>query len=225
MTKTRVFSRFLAITIMAVFLSQARASFAKDDVKMFNFYQIKYKANDRFDIFVQPDTRFRDDIGEIYYYHFRNGIVFHAFKNLDLGATYRFARNKNSSGNWLNEHRLELDIAPKVKIADFSLLNRVRFEYRGLRKSRDRWRYRNLSKITGNAKIGDFEFIPYISEEIFYDFEIDKMHLNWATIGVDKKINKNLLVGIFYRNEASRVGTKDQWDTNHVIGTKVVFSY
>ena len=182
---------FIAL-IMVLVLLQAGLSFA-DDVKMYNFYQLKYKINDKFDVFIQPDMRFNDDIREFYYYHFRNGVTYHALENLDLGATYRFAENKNSAGEWLDEHRLELQATPKVTLGDVKLANRSRFEHRWLQDSKDRWRYRNFSKIAYSAKIGDFEFTPYVSEEIFYDFEIEKLHLNWVAAGIDKKINKNLL--------------------------------
>jgi hypothetical protein len=134
-------------------------------------------------------------------------------------------QNKNSANRWLDEHRLELDFTPKVEIGGFKLSNRGRFEHRWLEASDDKWRYRNLSQIAYPTEIGNFGFIPYVSEEFFYDFDMEKVHLNWATIGVDKKITKNLLVGLFYRNEAIRVGTKSEWDTNHVLGTKVVLSY
>jgi len=221
----RKISIFLTVSIIAIFFSQVKAAFAEDDRKMFNFYQIKYKVNDKLDIFVQPDIRIKDDMKEFNYYHFRNGAIFHAFENLDLGITYRFLRSKNSANKWLTEHRLELEATPKITIEGFKLANRSRFEYRGLEDSRDRWRYRNLSKVAYPTKIGNFEFIPYVSEEFFCDFEIGKIHLNWATLGVDKKITKNLLVGLFYLNEAVRVGTKDEWDTNHILGTKVALSF
>lgn len=205
-------------------LFAGNVSFA-DDVKMFNFYQIKYKVNDQFDIFVQPDMRFDDDIENYYYYHVRNGVVFHAHDNLDLGTTYRFARNKSSAGAWSNEHRLELDITPKVEVHGFKLSNRGRFEHRWLESAKDRWRYRNLAKIAYPASIGDFDFTPYISEEAFYDFEVDKMILNWATVGADKKITENLTVGLFYRTETARSGSTSEWNTRHVIGTKAMVSF
>jgi len=224
MRYVKVFLVVFVTAVTLVFLSQNSVSFADDDIRLFDFFQIKYKIDDRLDIFIQPDIRSRDDIGELYYYHFRNGIVLHAFENLDLGATYRYLDNKNSSGSWKREDRLELDITPKIKRGALKLANRSRFEYRALDDSRDRWRYRNLTKIAHPVKINNFEFTSYVTEEIFYDFEIEKMHLNWATIGADKKMTENLLVGLFYRNEATRVGTRDEWDTNHVIGTKAVLS-
>lgn len=76
--------------------------------------------------------------------------------------------------------------------------------------------YRNIATIAYPAKIGNFEFTTYISDEIYYDFLIKKMPLNWATIGADKKINKNLTVGLYYRNEASRNGVTTKWVTNNI---------
>ena len=51
------------------------------------------------------------------------------------------------------------------------------------------------------------------------------MHLNWLTLGGDKKVTENLTLGLFYKAEAVRVGTTSEWDTNHYLGTKVMLSY
>jgi len=216
---------FFTVVVVVICLLQSNTVFAKDDVKMYNFFQLKYKVNDSFDAFIQPDTRFNDDIGKFNYYHVRTGVVFHAYKNLDLGSTYRFVESKKAKGNWLNERRLEFDIAPKIVINGFKLVNRSRFEHRRLEVSKDRWRYRNLSKVAYPMEIKGFDCVPYVGEEVFYDFETDKWFLNWATIGVDKKITKNLTLGIFYLNEVARVGLRNEWDTNHFVGTKVAFSF
>lgn len=221
----KIFFTICAIMAVAMFFVQPNAVFAGDDLKMFNFYQLKHKINDKCDVFIQPDMRFNDNIGEFNYYHIRTGLAYHAFKNLDLGATHRFLQSKNAAGKWLDENRIELEITPKTTLANFSLSDRSRFEYRSIEQSRDRWRYRNLIKAAYPAKIGKFEFTPYLSNEIFYDMEINKLNLNWATVGADRKISKNLLVGVFYLNELTRVGTKNEWDTNHVIGTKAAVSF
>ncbi|MBL7071415.1 MAG: DUF2490 domain-containing protein [Candidatus Omnitrophica bacterium] len=213
----------LTVFVIVFVLFQANLSLA-DDVRMFNYYQIKYKINDKFDVFIQPDMRFNDDIRELYYYHIRNGVTFHALENLDLGATYRFLESKSGS-QWPNEHRLELEAMPKITLGDYKLSYRGRFEYRWLQNAADRWRYRSLGKVAYMAEIGDFAFTPYISNEIFYDFEINKLHMNRATLGADKKINENLLLGLFYLNETARAGETDEWNTRHYIGTKIVVSF
>jgi len=215
----------LGITLISIALLAVTPSSWADDVKMFNHYTLKHKLNDTFDIFVQPDTRFNDNISRFNYYHVRTGVIMHVDKNLDLGTTYRFLEKKSSSGEWLYENRIELDCTPKMKIEGFNLANRSRFEYRNLEKSKNKWRYRNKSKISHNAAIGNFTFTPYISEEIFYDFDTKQIHLNWAAIGADKKLSSGLSVGLYYLNETTRVGTTSEWDTNHIFGTKVTISF
>jgi hypothetical protein len=208
-----------------LFLSPAGDSFAGDDSHLVNCYIFKYKINDNFDVFMNPTMRRRGDMSDLSNYYFREGIVFHALDNLDLGSTYRFSRAKSTAGRWSNEHRLELDITPKIKLGDFSLCNRSRFEHRWLESSDNRWRYRNFTKIAYPGGITGFTLIPYASEEFYYDFEVEKIHLNWVTFGMDKKLRKNLLVGLFYRAETGRVGSTDEWDTTHVLGTKAALSF
>jgi hypothetical protein len=224
MTNWRI---LLVIFAAVVLLFSGNDCFAGDDVHLVNCYTVKYKINDKFDVFVNPTMRRRDDMSELSHYYFREGVIMHAFENLDLGSTYRFSRAKNNSDAWSsNEHRLELDITPKVKLGDFSLCNRSRFEHRWLASSDNRWRYRNFTKIAYPGGITGFSLIPYASEEFYYDFKVEKINVNWATFGLDKKVTDHLTIGLFYRNETSRVGgAKDEWDATHVLGTKGVLSF
>ncbi len=201
--------------------------FASTDNKYYSEYAIKYKVNDEFDLFFTPELRLNDDIGNLYYYQIRGGVTFHAHKNLDLSGAYRFIQTKDAKGNWDNNDTqyVEMIVIPKVKLAGFDLSDANKFERRFIENARDRWVYRNLATVAYPAKIKNFEFIPYISDEIYYDWEINKVNLNWATAGINKKITKNLTVGIYYRHENSRVGSSSKWLTNHIVGSNVTIGF
>jgi len=210
--------------IVVVFVLFANLIYAGgDDFMYFSAFEFKHKINDSLDVFIQPELRFNDDISELYYWHIRNGIIYHLDKNLDLVSTYRLKQTEDSTGSWIPENRLELEINPKISLNGFKLSDRNRFEYRDLRGSKDRWRYRNMLKIS--RYLEQYKITPYISEEIFYDFEINKLETNWATLGVSKKLTKEITGSIFYRWESKRVGTTSHWDSNHILGTKIGYKF
>lgn len=197
------------------------------DTKYYSEYVLKYKVNDKFDIFFTPEMRFRNDMSTLYYYQMRGGVTFHAHKYLDLSGAYRYLQTKNSKNQWnyADAQYYEMIAIPRVTVHGFELSDANKFEYRIIENARDRWVYRNLSTIAYPTKIGNFAFSPYVSEEFYYDFEINRINLNWATIGLTKKIMKNLSLGLYYRVESVRTGSLDKWTNNSVIGTNVSLSF
>ncbi len=204
----------------------ATGALASGDNKYYSEFAFKHKLNDKFDLFFTPELRYNEDMGNFYYYQLRAGSTFHAHKNLDLALAYRFLQSK-VKGAWDNNdiQYIEMLAIPKIKLGGFDISDANKIERRFYENAPDRWVYRNLLSFAYPTKIGNFEFTPYISNEIYYDFELDRMNLNWATIGANKKINKYLTVGLYYRDETSRVGTSSKWVTNHILGSNVTVNF
>ncbi|MFH0771984.1 MAG: DUF2490 domain-containing protein [Candidatus Omnitrophota bacterium] len=218
-------SVILLLAALAAF-SFSTSVFAGDG-KYYSEFALKHKINDKFEVFFTPEMRLNDDMGNLYYYSLRGGATYHAHKNLDLSLASRFLQTKDSKGDWDTDtyYIPEMIIIPKVTVKGFNLSDANKFEYRVIENSTDRWVYRNLATIAYPTKICNFEFTPYISDEIYYDFLIEKMNLNWATVGANKKITKNLTVGLYYRNEAVRTGTTSKWVTNNILGSNVTIDF
>lgn len=212
----------IALLVTVVFLIPNADVFAGDS-KYYSGYALKHKLSGQWDIFFTPELRFKNDMGTFYYYYLRGGATLHADKHLDMSLAYRYLQTKDSKGEWDNSdgRYIELIVIPKTTLAGFNLSDANKVEYRMLENARDRWVYRNLATIAYPAKIGDFEFTPYVSNEVYYDFEIEKFNLNETTLGVTKKISPNLSLGMYGRAETTRVGTKSEWDTNFILGTNV----
>ncbi len=220
-------TKVLAAGLLMIMSFCVMNAFAETDNKYYSEYVLKHKINDKFDLFFTPEFRAKNDMGNIYYYQWRLGSTFHAHKYLDLATAYRYIQTKDSSGEWSNNdtHYIELIAIPKTKFAGFDLSDANKIEYRFIENARDRWFYRNLITVAYPAKIFAFEFTPYVSNEIYYDFEIDKMKQNWVTIGANKKISKNITAGLFVRNEAVRAGTSSKWTTAHILGSNVTVNF
>lgn len=201
----------------------AVSAWAETDNKYYSEFAFKHKLNDKFDVYFIPEVRFKNDMGHSYYQQYRVGTTFHADKHLDLATAYRYIFSKDTKGDWSNSDMqyIEMIAIPKTKIAGINLSDANKVEYRFLENSRDRWVYRNLLTAAYPTKVGDFEFAPYVSNEAYYDFEIEKINLNWVTVGVNKKVAKNLTVGLYLRDETSRVGTTSKWITSYILGSNL----
>lgn len=221
----KILKLICAVLMVASFFGTA--AYAAGDAKYYSEYVLKHKLNDKFDVYFTPEFRMREDLGNLYYYQYRVGSTFHAYKNLDLAAAYRYIQTKDSKNEWdKNDMQyIEFIAIPKTKIGNFDISDANKIERRFLDNAVDRWVYRNLVTVAHPAKVGNFEFTPYISNEIYYDFEIDTMNLDWLTFGATKKITKNLVVGLYYRQEYSRVGSRSKWDTNQILGTNVTVNF
>ncbi|MDP3786062.1 MAG: DUF2490 domain-containing protein [Candidatus Omnitrophota bacterium] len=215
------------VLVLVMVVSFVASDVFAGDGKYYSEFALKHKVNDKFDVFFTPEMRLNDDMGNLYYYSLRGGATYHAHKNLDLSLASRFLQTKDSKGKWDTDtyYVPEMIIIPKVTVRGFNLSDANKFEYRVIENATDRWVYRNLATIAYPTKIGNFEFTPYVSDEIYYDFEINKMNLNWATIGANKKITKNLTVGLYYRNEASRKGVTSTWVTNNILGSNITIDF
>ena len=170
--------KILKSTIVSILacLFLATGALAETDNKYYSEFVLKHKLNDKFDLFFNPEVRFKNDMGNAYYQQYRIGTIFHACKYLDLTGAYRFIAQKDSKSDWSNSDMqyIEMIATPKIKLGGFNLSDANKMEYRYIENARDRWVYRNLVTIAYPAKIGNFEFTPYVSNEIYYDFERNK---------------------------------------------------
>lgn len=197
-------------------------AYAEGDNKYYSEFAFKHKLNDKFDVFFTPEFRYKDDMGNLYYYHMRVGATYHAHKNFDLALAYRFIQNKvNSEWDNNNIQYIEMICIPKIKWGGFDISDANKIERRYYQNAANRWVYRNLLQFAYPVKLGDFAFTPYISNEVYYDFELNMANLDWITLGATKKINEYLVLGVYYRAELSRVGSSHKWTTNQILGTNV----
>ena len=219
-------SKIAALSLIMI-ISFVSAAFAVGDNKYYSEFAFKHKLNDKFDVYFTPETRLKSDMGNPYYYQWRVGSTFHANKHLDLALAYRYIQTKDSNNQWdsADTQYVEMIVIPKTKLGNFNLSDANKVERRFIKNDRPRWVYRNQVTTEYPAKIGNFAFAPYISEEAYYDFEIGKFNLNWVTLGANKKISKNLSVGLYYRDETSRKAKTSHWVTNHILGSNVTVSF
>ncbi len=217
----------MAVLVLFMIIFFVSAAFAGGDNKYYSEFCFKHKLNDKFDVYFTPETRLKSDMGNPYYYHWRVGTTFHANKHLDLAFAYRYIQTKDNNNQWDNADTqyFEMIAVPKTKLGSFNLSDANKLERRFIKNDRPRWVYRNFITVEHPAKIGGFAFTPYVANEVYYDFEIGKVNLNWAILGAYKKITENLTLGLYYKDETMRKGKASHWVTNHILGTNLTVTF
>ncbi|VAW14042.1 hypothetical protein MNBD_BACTEROID05-1178, partial [hydrothermal vent metagenome] len=177
---------FLTVFLMMFFVSFA---FAGEDWQNWDGFSIKKKINEEIDFIWLPAFRLRDNISELFYWESNQGLSFKMNNHLTVAAQYRFNNTQKSTGNWIKEHRAEIQPTVKWEMAGFKFSDRNRIAYR-IVDGNEKWRYRNRIKFGKTFTIKNKEFAPFVSNEFFYDFDQNKYNQNRSAVGFSKKISE-----------------------------------
>ncbi len=209
--------RFLIFLIsFALALSFASKVFASDEGQYWNELKIKHTLSEKLDVHIKIEQRFVDDFNNLGLHNYAPGVVFKINQHFNFELNYKFEREKGVKG-WSSEHRVEIIPVIKWEWREYQLNNRNRFEFRSF-KEENKWRWREKLKIKKHMKIGAFEFTPFVSEEIFYDFKVNEFNQNRIATGISKEINKNLEINLYYLRKNNK--RDDAWPGVNILGTE-----
>lgn len=210
--------------VWAVF-GKASVGWARDDFQSWNTVEMSKRLNESWDIFTFVNFRLRGDAGELFYHEYRQGIRWQPSPYLRLGLNYLFARNE-SSGKPLEEHRGELDITPQARLGSMKLSMRGRIELRTIEGSagEQEWRFRVMPKVAYPVRLGGYTVTPYVADDLFYDSTRDAWNQNRVYLGVALPVRGPLgadpTVSVYYMLQSQR-SVRDDWSSNHIVGTKL----
>jgi len=201
---------------------------ADDDFQYWSVYEISKELNPEFELFYSPQFRLRDDASELFYHEHRQGIRWKPSQYLHFSFNYLIARNEPAKGEPNYENRGELDITPRYRYGPwaFSLRGRI-----GLRQVQgnafaEEWRYRLKPKIAYKTELFGHPFTPYVSNDLFYDDRRHSWNQNRVYLGVSAPVGAykgiQSSVSVWYLFQSKR-GSRGDWSSNHIVGTKLSF--
>jgi hypothetical protein len=211
----------LTVGIAALMLTAAGSARASDDWNYWNGVKLKHALHEKLDAHIKVEQRVTDDLGEVGLHNYAPGIVYKPNKHVDYAVGYKYELSKGAS-RWSEEHRLEKILTLKGSWIGFKGSVGTRFEYRSI-DADERWRWREKFKISRSMAIGEFKFSPYVSEELFYDFLIDKYNQNRAAVGLTKKLSSNTELDLYYMYKASLQSVG--WAGVNVFGTGMTITF
>jgi hypothetical protein len=183
------------------------------------FYAIKPKIDVNLDFGLREKTDFNrttDHYTELL-------LFFKPNKHVSFGPGYRYQRLSPVRERLTYEHRLMLhatlsfDLPKKLRLSDRSL-----YEYRWRSSRPDTARYRNRIVLERPFRLAQRTFTPYIMEEVFYDFSLDKFSRNRLAVGVKKRLAKHFTLDLHLMRQSD--GTIRPGDLN-VIGSNLRFNF
>jgi len=165
----------------------------------------------------------RDGFSEIFFGYVDANYRYQMTEHWLIEAGYRQAYLKLKSG-WREEYRPMLSLYWRGKLAGGHFSNRHRIEWRSFEgKAKDRERYRNESVWISQQTLSDYQLIPFIEEELFYDITDDEFNANWVTVGISKYWTRSKKGGVKwklgYRLQSQK--SNDEWENRHVLVTGI----
>jgi Protein of unknown function (DUF2490). len=210
----KVLSILILAGLCAAF-ARAQETPEAEDNQFWNDLQMTVPMTKEADFFIQMTARFDKNAARYNEGRFGIGFVLKPTKTFSVSPFYLNIQARGSNGKFRREHRLNLRATYRLPVRGFALAHRSGFEYR-IRQPRNSWRYRpSLTFEKGIEKI-----IPgaqfFVTEEIFYDSQLKKFSRNRFTAGINKSLNKNLSLDVYYMRQND--GFSRPGDLN-VIGT------
>lgn len=153
-------------------------------------------------------------------------------ERVGVGFTFRFGEHVSFAPHYLHigsqpfedrrgwENRVVLPVTVRFRAGDFRLSYRNQFERRyrstGARLNRDRNRFM-IEHPIGPAK---YQLSLFVSDEVFYDWTVDRWVRNRFMVGASKVFNKHFTQEFYYLRQND--GVSEPGDLN-VIGTALRF--
>jgi hypothetical protein len=191
----------LAIICFCAGLTAAQVITDDEDIQSWNDVQLTVPLNKSFDFYTSVTMRFGKNVTRLNDGRFAVGVVWKPTKALSIMPFYWNIRARNSRSQFRQEHRLSLRGTYRFPIKSFGLIHQSTYEYR-MRAPANTWRYR--AKLTFEKDLPK-KFIPsakfFFGDEVFYDSATRKFSRNRFSIGINKTLNRNLAVDIYYMRQ------------------------
>ena len=194
---------------------------AQDDWQYWHQYQLSVAMPKSTKFLISGQQRLRDNFSESFHADIETGLLWKPLSYLEAGPFFKYQREKTAKGDHINENRYSVELSLTPKWRKFTLKDRNRFEYRN-RNTTDGWRYRNQIKVSFRFPARKIELEPYLSEEIFYDFDAQKFNQSRASVGLTTHLHKHVSVSLFYLLQSKKTGSN--WREDHVLGSQLVIS-
>lgn len=228
MNRSLCFSCFLFFVILAgSYQANAQTPLPQDDNQFWNEVLLIKALDKKHDLIIIGGLRVGRDFKRPMDERLGAGLAFKPNKYLTLMPTYLYVDQQPFPGRRISEHRLVMNITGKIGFGKFLFTDRNLIERRVRHDSRDFTVYRNRLQIDHPAKIGSFEFKPFVADEVWYSTQQavagrQGWFRNRISAGIIKQFSERLSAEFFYLRQQD--GVSRPGDV-HAVGTlfKVFF--
>lgn len=250
------FRRYILTALSSLMLAgmPGEAAAQSDDFGLWLSAGAEKKIDKKWSVGVEGEFRTRDDCGEVARWSIGIDGEYKIADWLKASAGYTLLYDNNNDkvtyhsdgteNNWRPSywgirHRFNVSLTGKVRLGDFSVSLRERWQYTYRpEKTTDRYDYDNekweetqvrgkgrnvlRSKLKIDYDIPKSSLTPYADVELFNAWSLQKTRY---TIGTDWKLTKKHVVGIYYRYQDVNNDKDDDDPSSHIIGVEYKFKF
>lgn len=178
-------------------------------------YSVSFPVIDRWEGTVISELRYQDDMSDHYYSHLEVVLSYDFLEWLEIGTNYRYV-SRVTDDEWKRENRPSIYAELKWDWADFEFSNNNKLDYRIRQDDEDIFRYKNKLKIEYPVEWTALKISPYVSEVIFYDFNVGQLNGYRLEAGFSMQLMKNSELYIAYQFGNDK--KSGNWtDTNYLV--------
>ena len=211
------------IVFLAAICIAARAGGAETDWQYWNELVLAWELSERLKSELKSEQVYAENFSRLGMYNIAMGAHFAANNHIYLSAEYMHEMEYDDT-DWGKESRYSL-----VPFAKWSL-GKTKFKVKGKVEIRDfhydaYWRLREFLKITRSVRLGKLCASPFVSDELYHNFNEQRSFQNRFKIGLGAKLGGHLEIIPYYMNIAKNSKENPAWRYVHVLGTEMVFEF
>lgn len=213
---------FFFVLCTGIFLSTfAGRLLAEDgDWQMWNDVQYSQTLGYGLDMVVRYEQRFEEDISEYSYYELEPMVYWRYSPRWDFALSYE--RDERLKPENEIDNLAAAVAVLKIPLKDWYLTNQFRTEWVVPEADENDWKtvYRNRTGLATVWKLGAKEFVPYLSEEFFYNIQDGTFTESRLQAGLGFPIVPHWMASVYFMRLDRR--TADGWEWHPVVGIEVL---
>jgi len=211
---------FLQLLTLFVLATCAPAQVDRTDNQQWTDVQIAVPVTKQFDFNILGTLRIGRDISRPVEERVGVGFTFKHGEHLTVAPHYFHIGMQPFRGRKLWENRLVLPVTLRFEVNKFKLSDRNQFERRFRSTGVKTTRYRNRFQVEHPIGNAEWDLSLFVSDEVFYDWTVDRWVRNRFAIGATKVFNKHYTQEFYYLRQNDGVSVPG--DLN-IIGTTLRF--
>lgn len=206
--------QILIIFSLTAVLINAQTTVDEEDFQSWNDVQLTLPLNKQFDFIVTGTLRFGNNVERLVDRRIGAAVNYKVTSWLSLQPIYTNIVTTPRNARRRNENRLSFAATYRFPFKKVTLTDRNMFERR-FRSPRNSTRYRKRLQLEVPLK-NFYDTKIFVSDEVFYDWSLERWSRNRFAIGLGKALNKRLTLDVYYMRQND--GTTVPGDLN-IIGT------
>jgi hypothetical protein len=211
----RSISFLLCILAASTALGQATPP-PETDTQQWNDVQISAPVTKDIDFNLYGTLRIGRDVSRAVDERIGVGFTFRTGKYLSFAVGYLHIGMQPFEGRKVWESRISVAPTLRFQVNKFRFIDRNLFERRYRHPGIPSTRYRNRFQVEHPIGRDSIKFSLFASDEVFYDWSVDRWVRNRFAAGVIKVLNSNVTLDVYYMRQNDGVSRPGDL---HVIGT------